>query len=209
MPNIKFYESITGSLSNPSKMPGYGYGLPALDSCNVGSKLAKVEGTACHSCYACKGHYQFPNVRRAQQKRMQSVTNPSWVKAMVAQIGSKKEKYFRWHDSGDILDVAHLKKICEVATLLPEFKFWLPTQEHVLVGQFLKDGGVIPDNLTVRLSTPKIDSRPVKTTLPTSTIHREAAAHGTVCPAPMQGNKCGSCRNCWDKNVKNVSYRAH
>ena len=36
--NIKEAKSIVGGLSNPSKMPGYGYGLSAFD-CSVGSKL--------------------------------------------------------------------------------------------------------------------------------------------------------------------------
>jgi hypothetical protein len=33
---------ITGSLSNPSKMPGKAYGLPAKE-CKTGSKLAKFQ----------------------------------------------------------------------------------------------------------------------------------------------------------------------
>ena len=32
---------------------------------------------------------------------------------------------------------------------------------------------------------------------------------GASCPAPSQGGKCGSCRQCWDSTVKVVSYGKH
>lgn len=210
MPTIKFYENIAGTLSKPSKMPGYGYGLPALESCNTGRKLAQTPGTSCHDCYACKGRYTFPNVKEAQRKRMAAVTGPDWVVAMVRLIGSKSEKYFRWHDSGDLLSREHLSKICEIAQHMPDYQFWLPTQEHQLVTQFLKDGGILPPNLRVRFSTPKIDGRPV--TAPaevgTSGVHK-LQAYGYACPAKHQDNQCGSCRACWDSNVPHVSYPFH
>ena len=62
------YKDITGSLSKPSKMPGHAYGLPAQE-CKTGSKLAKVKGSTCSSCYALKGCYVFKVVKAAQYKR--------------------------------------------------------------------------------------------------------------------------------------------
>lgn len=206
---IKRYESIVGSLSEPSKMPGWGYGLPALTSCNVGARLAKIEGTTCSTCYACKGHYQFPNTQAAQEFRLKSINNPSWTVIMAAMISSHSEKYFRWHDSGDIVSMEHLIKIVEVADLLPTYKFWLPTQEHKLIALYRKLHGEFPDNLIVRLSTPLIDGRPVTTDLCTSGVHKDKPNHGFMCVAPLQGNKCGACRACWDKGIKHVSYRHH
>lgn len=205
---IAFYENIAGTLSEPSKMPGFGYGLPALKSCKTGSKLAQVAGTVCSECYACEGRYLFSNVRAAQDKRLKSLSNPSWVEAMVHLIGSKKEKHFRWHDSGDLISLAHLSKICEIAVRLPDYKFWLPTQEHAIVAQY-RASNAIPDNLTIRLSSPKIDGRPVSSDLCTSSVHRHGTPYGFECPAHQQGNKCGECRACWSKDVKNVSYKYH
>jgi hypothetical protein len=37
---MKELDNITGTLSKPSKMPGWSYGLPAKE-CKTGSKLAK------------------------------------------------------------------------------------------------------------------------------------------------------------------------
>ncbi len=206
---LKFYEKIAGSLSEPSKMPGYGYGLPALVTCHTGSKLATIDGTTCSTCYACKGHYLFDNVKRAQDFRLRAIHGKAWVDAMVAMIGSKREKYFRWHDSGDIVSMEHLEKIVQVAVRLPKYLFWLPTQEHKLIREYQATGKAFPENLIVRLSTPLIDGRPVTTDLCTSTVHRDKPAHGVICPAPLNNNTCGQCRMCWDKRVKNVSYRHH
>ena len=52
---IKEIEKKIGTLSNPSKMPSYAWGISAKH-CNVGSKLAKIKGTICNKCYALKGH---------------------------------------------------------------------------------------------------------------------------------------------------------
>ena len=32
---------------------------------------------------------------------------------------------------------------------------------------------------------------------------------GASCPAPSQGGKCLDCRQCWDPNIKTVSYGKH
>ena len=49
---------IVGGLSNPSKMPGKGYNLPAK-KCLIGPKLRPIPGTTCHHCYAHKGRYEY------------------------------------------------------------------------------------------------------------------------------------------------------
>ena len=52
---IKDIEKKIGTLSNPSKMPSYAWGISAK-KCLTGSKLAKIPGTICNKCYALKGH---------------------------------------------------------------------------------------------------------------------------------------------------------
>ena len=96
-------KKITQSLTRTSKMPGLSYSLPAW-ACQTGSKLRKIEGTPCFSCYALKGNYiRYPKIKEVQYKRLDSITNPLWVEAMAVQI--KNQKYFRWHDAGDIQSV--------------------------------------------------------------------------------------------------------
>ena len=121
-------KEITGSLSKPSKMPGHAYGLPAKE-CKTGGKLQKVKGSTCEHCYALKGCYVFKVVQAAQYKRLEAIKHPQWVQAMAQQINSKKTKFFRWHDSGDVQDVEHLLKIFEVCRLSPDVQHWMPTRE--------------------------------------------------------------------------------
>jgi len=119
-------KTITGSLSKPSKMPGWAYGIPAKE-CKTGSKLRQVKNSTCEKCYAMKGCYVFKVVQEAQYKRLAATRHPLWVRAMAAQINSKKSKYFRWHDSGDVQDLKHLAKIFKVCKLTPDVQHWMPT----------------------------------------------------------------------------------
>ena len=106
---------LVGGLSKPSKMPGWAYGIPAKE-CKTGSKLVNVSGSTCEGCYALKGCYVFQVVQNAQYRRLASIKSPLWVGAMALLINSKKSKVFRWHDSGDVQDEAHLIKILPYAS---------------------------------------------------------------------------------------------
>ena len=191
---------LVGGLSKPSKMPGWAYGLPAKE-CKTGSKLVKVEGSTCHGCYALKGCYVFKVVQEAQYRRLASVKHELWTAAMALLINSKKSKYFRWHDSGDVQDEDHLLKIFAVCRLTPSVKHWMPTRE-AWVKRFLP---LKPHNLIVRFSAPMVDQKAPSSWPHTSTV----VTSGRTCPAPTQDNECKDCRACWDPSVKNVAYGQH
>jgi hypothetical protein len=201
--NKKEASKITGGLSAPGKMPEGAYSISALH-CQTGAKLRKIPGTPCHGCYALKNRYIMPIQAAALERRFQSLTHPLWVQAMAVLI--KGKKFFRWHDSGDLQGPEHLKKIFEVCKLTPETSHWLPTQERKLL-QYL-DPDIIPTNLIIRLSNAKNDTKPGNAWPYWSTVVTKARA-GHVCPAPEQGNNCGSCRACWNKDVKEVQYKIH
>ena len=194
-------KKITQSLTRTSKMPGLSYSLPAW-ACQTGSKLRKIEGTPCFSCYALKGNYiRYPKIKEVQYKRLDSITNPLWVEAMAVQI--KNQKYFRWHDAGDIQSVEHLRKIFAVAILTPNTKHWLPTQERKYLLEV--DQSEVPDNLIIRLSGSKINGSIPNAWEHTSSVVTENAK----CPSANQDGKCMDCRMCWSKEIKNVSYGKH
>ncbi len=192
-------KEITGGLSKPSKMPGPAYNLPAA-ACQTGAKLALVPGTVCHGCYALKGRYRFTNVKTALARRLEALGHPDWIKAMTVLI--KGEKFFRWHDSGDLQSVAHLKAIFEVCNNTPETRHWLPTRE----ARYLPlNHDSIPKNLNIRMSSHKIDQPPVKYWPWTSTV----STRDSSCPAQLQNNNCKDCRACWDRKISNVTYPKH
>ena len=191
---------IVGGLSKPSKMPGWSIGLPAKE-CKTGSKLRQVKGSTCYDCYALKGCYVFKVVQDAQYKRLEAVKSPLWVAAMTILINSKKSKWFRWHDSGDVQDLNHLNKIFDICRLTPSVKHWMPTREA-----WIKDHlNRAPSNLVIRFSAPMVDHEAPASWPNTSTV----VTAGATCPSAKQGNICGDCRNCWNKEIKNISYGQH
>lgn len=204
---VKDATAYVGGLSKPSKMPGRGYGLSAYD-CNVGGRLRIVKDSVCSHCYALKGRYVFPNVREAHARRMASLRKPGWVSAMAFLVNRYEGDggWFRWHDSGDLQGVWHLRLITSVCRATPGTHHWLPTREVAVVREYLASGGEIPDNLTIRVSACRIGGSAPRWWPTTSTVSSNI---GSTCPAPKQGGECASCRACWDKSVANVDYKQH
>lgn len=208
---IKHARTVTGhrtGLGKPSKMPGYSTSLPA-SACKVGAKLAKVAGSVCSACYALRGNYIYPDVRAGLQRRLDALDDPQWVAGMVRLVGhytDPNDPYFRIHDSGDMQSVDHVLQWVEVAQALPWVRFWAPTRERAMVKAARATmGDRWPDNLVVRLSAPMV-GKATRSALPTSSVD---GGTGHACPAPTQGNECGTCRACWSPKVSNVDYHKH
>jgi len=213
---------LIGGVSTPSKMPGYSWSTSALD-CQTGTQLREKEGSVCSGCYAMKGNYRFKNVKEAHNRRLEAIKNPRFVEAFCIVLNSLysktrkvyekdgveiRENRFRWHDSGDIQSVDHLKMIDEIALECPHLDFWLPTKESGMLNEFMKKHEFAP-NLNVRLSHPMIGGTfKVKPNgLNFSTVGvKEAPNH---CPAYNQGGKCLSCNNCWNREIVSVNYPKH
>ena len=197
---VKEAIKITDSFTRTSKMPGLSYSLPAWE-CKTGSKLRKVKGSVCASCYALKGNYtRYPAIKAAQYRRLEAMKHPAWVTAMAAVI--KRQKWFRWHDAGDVQDQQHLQKIFEICRLTPETRHWLPTREAWIKDHLASK----PDNLVIRFSPPMVNQRAPES-WPNSSMVVNKGFH--TCPAPAQGGKCLDCRQCWDPDIKVVSYGKH
>ncbi len=213
--STKELTAYVGGLSNPSKMPGYAYGLPAED-CKVGGKLRTVQGSTCAGCYAHKGAYVWPTVKAAYRRRADAIDNPLWIEAMAELITRKSRKiqFFRWHDSGDLQSVQHLANICKVCELTPDVQHWIPTREYRIVSEFVESGGTIPANLNIRMSAHMIGGAvptfPRLADVTISTVSADDSYEGAYnCPARFQGNECGDCRACWSTDVKHVDYHLH
>jgi len=152
---VREAKKITGSMTRTKKMPGLSYSLPAWE-CITGAKLRKVPGSVCAGCYALKGNYtRYPKIKAAQYYRLATLMEPNWIPAMVTQI--KRQKFFRWHDAGDIQSAKHLTNIFEVCSKTPATRHWLPTRE----AKFLKfiDPAIVPANLIIRLSGHMVDGK--------------------------------------------------
>jgi len=125
---------------------------------------------------------------------------------MAAKINSEavsKHKFFRWHDAGDVQDLKHLAKIFEVCRRTPQIQHWMPTRE-AWTKKWIERA---PSNLVIRFSGTMIDQPAVKSWQWTSTVSTTPGSR--TCPAPDQGGQCGTCRNCWNKEIKNIQYGKH
>ena len=152
-----------GGLSRTSKMPWFSYSLPALTTCpGVRARLTELgDNSVCSQCYAQKGRYRFQKDR--QMKRLNilasGLADGSWENNMVEilkkEAKKRKAPKFRWHDSGDVISSHHLEAIINIAERVPEVIFWLPSQSVRLMEEHLPEG-VLPDNLQVRITHPKI-----------------------------------------------------
>jgi hypothetical protein len=107
--------------------------------------------------------------------------------------------------------VWHIEKIVKIAKNLPNISFWLPTREYAFVSTYIEQGGEVPSNLTIRLSALMMDGpAPVGIAQRLGLCVSGASKLGNFnCPSSKQGNKCGDCRKCWDKNEFAINYKKH
>jgi len=213
--------STVALLSNPSKMPGKSFGLPARLSC------PRANGSICDNCYADNGAYKWRSTKFAQMTRfkwtIESMRTPdgrrAWVYHMICAISG--ETYFRIHDSGDFFNVEYAKCWLEVIRALPGTKFWAPTRAWQL------PNGVLPvfdplmgvlrqiaalPNVTVRPSALDFGDLPpvIQGLHAGSSAAMSDASQAYQCPARAKyDNTCGPCRHCWEEKSTPVNYAAH
>ena len=213
---IKYLWNAVGGLSEPGKMPWYGWSISA-EQCNMGSKLRHIENSVCSICYARKNRYCFDNVKLAHERRYGVYDgNPAvWAVNMVALLEAKakgKPQWFRWFDSGDVQDRDMAQAIIWIASKLPHIRFWLPTKEYELFGfESVRQLVAETPNLTVRISAPMIGQMNSAKGYVTSSVSATGATAiaGVQCPARFNDGKCGDCRACWRPDIGNVNYTRH
>ena len=240
-PFVPQYPCVPGTLvkllSDPEKMPGYAWGIPALKTCpgavtgehSISGGHAPDEAMSKKNggCYAQKGRYASATVQNAQSVRLEWVREcmrskegeAAFVAAMVPALewATRKERYFRIHDSGDFFSPVYVRMWAAVVRALPNVRFWAPTRSwHTM-------DGTRPLNLVIlaQMQTLVRDCSNI-TIRPSALLIGEDApsvaglsagsgvkADGWNCPASTQGNECGSCRTCWDSPELPIFYHLH
>jgi hypothetical protein len=203
--NARRAEEEGGRLSFPSKMDVAAWGISAT-RCNVGSRMREVTGSTCEGCYAMKGSFTFPGVKKVMEDNYRKLFNVLWTPAMTAQIRWLAEERFRWFMAGDLQGVNHLRNIIQVCLATPEVCHWLPTRELDTVRRVMKMGP-LPENLILRASGAMIDGDPPRGFEYTSTVVSDP--EDATCPSSLDGGNCGDygCTACWTE--PNVAYLRH
>ena len=200
-----------GGISQTSKMPCGSWSLSAF-WCNNGSKLNKVENSSCFGCYALKGNYirYKDNMLKSYTKKLNAYNdNTELFESSFIEYLNKYNKsgFFRWFDSGDIQSYKMLLSIVKIAKNTPNIKHWLPTKEYKLLTKYKKEIGKFPSNLCVRVSAPILDTK-IKGFNNTSSISKNSNLKSN-CNAYKNQGKCLDCRLCWNKSIKDITYKFH
>lgn len=197
------------NLSKASKMPAKSWSLQAGSTC-PGSidPITKQPLPVCAGCYAKDGMYNMPNVKSVRESNREDWKRAEWVDEMVALL--KKQKFFRWFDSGDVYHPALAFKIYLVMQKTPQVQHWLPTKSYNIpkIRAVLERMKMLP-NAAVRYSSPSITGEFNVEHGSTVIAYADDETTATVCGAYSRNGKCGDCRACWDKEVKVVAYPAH
>lgn len=225
-------EAIAGrsdiTLSQPGKMPSYGWSLPAGMACPASkATVARHKGNAvCSSCYAKEGNYRFPNVQASLEKRFAFVraslaqdNGDTFVRTMVDMVSRAVKvtgPYFRIHDSGDFFHPMYVDCWRRIAEALPDVRFWAPTREHLrpMMLPSLRALAALP-NVTIRPSAEAVDApAPDVGGLAKGSAVRRAGLPvltDNACPATEGEPSCDAhaCRKCWDSPETSVTYRLH
>lgn len=205
-------------ISKTSKLGCHSWSLQALETCPAARKQDGSLVDACKGCYARGGNYRFKNVKAPRIHNKDDWKRDDWVSDMVTELDN--HRYFRWFDSGDMYHIKLAEKIYQVMSQTPWVKHWLPTRQY----KFAKFRDVINrmnklNNVVVRLSSDSVTGTKVNfdtwrlysirtsSTIVPSKDH--ATSDMTVCQAYENEGKCGSCRECWSKDVDTIAYVAH
>ena len=111
-------------------------------------------------CYDLKACNQYENVRNARAKNtaMAKHARIEYFRQIdVAMSRRKKNKFFRWHVAGDIIDMDYLDRMAENAKKHSDFTIWTYTKQYDIVNEYVRTHGgnrrvAIPANLTIMFS---------------------------------------------------------
>ena len=111
-----------------------------------------------HYCYDIKACLQYPNTvidARIRNLAILLKDRESYFGRIEWKISRrKKNKYFRWHVAGDIIDIDYFCHMVAIAKRHPDFIFWTYTKNYKVVNEYcLKYGKEsIPQNFNIMFS---------------------------------------------------------
>ena len=106
-------------------------------------------------CYDIKACLQYINVlyARARNTALALYNRAEYFSQIEKAIARRRSNfYFRWHVGGDIPDFDYFDNMVRIAIKFPYFTFWTYTKQYNIVNKWIKENGMLPDNLCVMFS---------------------------------------------------------
>lgn len=130
------------------------FSLAPIKSCGNRCKVCM------HECYDIKACLLYRAVIQARVRNFvmaKMCRDRLFSEIRLACSRRRKNKFFRWHVSGDILDYDYFCRMVETAKMFPEFRFWTYTKNYEFVNQYVAEHGdnrfvAIPENFVIMFS---------------------------------------------------------
>jgi hypothetical protein len=123
--------------------------LPPILSCANCAGCSKL-------CYDVKACMQYPNtvIDARMRNYVLLMRDRARYFALIEQAISKrqKNKFFRWHVAGDIVDIDYFDNMVRIAREHSDFIFWTYTKNYAVVNAWIAEHGKLPRNFTVMFS---------------------------------------------------------
>ena len=105
-------------------------------------------------CYAQKGNYRFPSVKKGLNKRYELSKKEEFVTIMNANILLERPTHVRIHDSGDFYSVDYLNKWIQIANDNKEVIFYAYTKSIPFFKRTKEENNnwLLPKNLIIIFS---------------------------------------------------------
>ena len=176
--------------------------LPPIITCRADAPCKK-------GCYATKGAYNYDNVKKSRFDNLNKFTQDSkkYFQEVINYLnnGDVIYKFFRWHDSGDIVNEIYLDGMVKVANACKQTKFLAFTKKYELVNEYIAKGGKIPSNLRIVFSAWDKEwkfENPYN--FPVYYVNFKKKENNPIIPksAPICSGSCKECKTCWYAKAK-------
>ena len=171
--------------------------LPPLITCRADAPCRK-------GCYATKGNYNYDNVKKPRIENLNEFVNNhnKYFQDVIDFLnnGDVIYKFFRWHDSGDIVNEIYFEGMVKVAKACKQTKFLAFTKKYEIVNDYIAKGNKIPSNLRIVFSAWDKDwqfENPYN--FPVYYVDFKKKEKNPIIPksAPTCSGSCASCKTCW------------
>ena len=179
--------------------------LPACITCNPAAPcFAK--------CYAAKIERIRKQSRNAYARNLEILRDDPGAYWLQVKAAAMVTRYFRYHVSGDILNMEYFYNMVTLAEELPHTTFLTFTKQFNIVNEYLNGGGTIPANLKIIFSNWGAWKCENPHNLPTCEIifkNTTPADNWKIC-----GGNCTDCAcrgvGCWElKNGETIAIYEH
>ncbi len=169
-------------------------------------KMAKTN-SVCAKCYAKRFESMRLNVLKAISRNVPVLMDKDF------QPPKLNYDIVRFHSFGELINRTHLNNFFKIAFANPNTFFGLWTKRKDLVQAYIREGGVVPSNMNLIYSNPKMDSRLTK--VPKGfhkvfNVHSKEGIELNEIPVNCGGKSCINCKLCYTKNsVQIIDEKLH